>query len=53
MKKVAKMLRRHKTLILNWFAAEGTLSSGAVECFNLKAKLAMRKACGFKPIDHI
>ena len=53
MKKVAKMLRRHKTLILNWFAAEGTLSSGAVEGLNLKAKLAMRKAYGFKSLDHL
>ena len=48
MKHVAKMLRRHKDLILNWFAAEGQLSSGAVEGVNLKAKLTMRKAYGFQ-----
>ena len=47
MKKVAKMLRRHKALILNWFSAEG-LSSGPVEGLNNKAKLAIRKAYGFK-----
>ena len=35
MKKVAKMLRHHEALILNWFTAEGTLSSGAVEGLNL------------------
>ena len=44
MKKVAKMLRNHETLILHWFAAEGTLSSGAVEGLILKAKNTMRKA---------
>jgi transposase len=48
MKKVAKMLRKHQTLILNWFQAKGRLSSGTVEGFNLKAKLTMRKAFGFK-----
>ncbi|EQD46184.1 transposase IS204/IS1001/IS1096/IS1165 family protein [mine drainage metagenome] len=48
MKKVAKMLQNHKPLIMNWFAAKGTLSSGAVEGLNLKAKLTMRKAFGFR-----
>jgi len=50
MKKVAKMLRSHKSLILNWFRAKGRLSSGAVEGLNLKAKLTMRKAYGFKTL---
>jgi transposase len=50
MKKVARMLRNHKPLILNWFRAKGRLSSGAVEGFNLKAKLTMRKAYGFKTL---
>ena len=53
MKKVAQMIRRHKNLILNWFAAQGMLSSGAVEGLNLKAKLTMRKAYGFKSIEHL
>jgi len=48
MKKVAKMLRNHKPMILNWFKAKGRLSSGAVEGMNLKAKLTIRKAYGFK-----
>jgi len=48
MKKVAKTLRRHRELILNWFRAEGALSSGIVEGFNNKAKLTMRKAYGFR-----
>jgi len=50
MKKAARMLRSHKPLILNWFKAEGRLSSGAVEGLNLKAKLTMRKAFGFKTL---
>ncbi|WP_390890365.1 ISL3 family transposase [Geoalkalibacter halelectricus] len=50
MKKVAKMLRKHKPMILNWFKAKGQLSSGAVEGMNLKAKLTMRKAYGFKTL---
>ena len=50
MKKVARMLRSHKPLILNWFKANGRLSSGAVEGLNLKAKLTMRKAYGFKTL---
>jgi transposase len=48
MKKVANMLRNHKPLIMNWFQAKGQLSSGAVEGLNLKAKLTIRKAYGFK-----
>jgi transposase len=51
MKKVAKMLRNHKELIMNWFKAKGKLSSGAVEGLNLKAKLTIRKAYGFKTVE--
>ena len=51
MKKVAKMLRNHKTLILNWFKAKGHVSCGAVEGLNLKAKLTIRKAYGFKSLE--
>ena len=50
MKKVAKMLKSHKPLILNWFQAKGELSCGAVEGLNLKAKLTMRKAFGFRTL---
>ncbi|ABB30330.1 transposase IS204/IS1001/IS1096/IS1165 family protein [Geobacter metallireducens RCH3] len=50
MKKVARMLRNHKPMILNWFKAKGRLSSGAVEGLNLKAKLTIRKAYGFRTI---
>ncbi len=37
MKKVARTLRKHKPLILNWFKARGEISSGAVEGMDLKA----------------
>lgn len=47
MKKVARMLRTHRELLLNWFRAKGTISSGIVEGFNNKAKLTTRKAFGF------
>jgi len=50
MKKVAKMLRKHKLLILNWFKAKKKLSSGAVEGMTLKAKLTMRKVYGFRTL---
>ena len=48
MKKVAKMLRKKRKLILNWFVAEGKLSSGVVEGFNNKLKLITRKSYGFR-----
>ncbi len=48
MKKVARMLRGHRDLLLNWFRAKGHLSSGSVEGFNTKAKLTTRKAFGFR-----
>lgn len=45
---VAKMLRRHRQLILNWFRAKKAFSSGIVEGLNAKAKLTTRKAYGYK-----
>jgi transposase len=48
MKKVARMLRRHRPLILNWFRARGVISAAIVEGFNNKAKLTTRKAYGFR-----
>jgi len=48
MKKVAKTLRKHRKLILNWFRAKGTISSGIVEGFNGKLKLTTRKAYGYR-----
>lgn len=48
MKKVARMLRNHRPLLMNWFRAKGLYSSGIVEGFNNKAKLTTRKAYGFR-----
>ncbi len=48
MKRIVKMLRRHRPLLLNWFRAKGQLSSGVVEGFNTKAKLTSRKSFGFR-----
>jgi transposase len=53
MKKVAKMLRGHRKLLMNWFRAKGQFSSGAVEGFNNKAKLTTRKAFGFRTFQAI
>lgn len=47
MKHVARMLRRHRPLILNWFRAKKEFSSGVVEGLNNKAKLTTKKAYGF------
>jgi transposase len=48
MKKVARTMRNHRLLILNWFLARGEISGAAVEGFNHKAKLTFRKAHGFR-----
>lgn len=48
MKKVARMLRAHRQLLLNWFRARGQVSSGVVEGFNSKAKLISKRAFGFR-----
>lgn len=48
MKKVAKTLRAHRELILNYFRARKQFSSGVVEGLNNKAKVTMRKSYGFR-----
>lgn len=53
MKKIARQMRRHRPLILNWFEAKGQFSSGVVEGFNNKAKLTMRRSYGFKTYKSI
>jgi transposase len=53
MKKIAKTLRSHRTLILNWFEARGALSSGVVEGMNNKVKLTTRKSYGFRTEDAV
>ena len=44
MKKIARSLREHRKLILNYFRAQKLLSSGVVEGLNNKAKVTMRKS---------
>ena len=53
MKKVARSLREHRDLILNWFRARGTVSGGAVEGLNNKTKLTIRKAYGFRTYNAV
>ena len=48
LKKVAKTLRNHRELILNYFRAKKQFSSGVVEGLNNKVKVTMRKSYGFR-----
>ena len=47
MKDVARMIRSHQELILNWFEAKGTMSAAVVEGLNNKCKVTIRKSYGF------
>jgi len=51
MKTVVGSLRKHRALLLNWFAARGEVSTAAVEGLNNKAKLTVRKAYGFRSYE--
>ena len=53
MKKIARSLRNHRELILNWFRAKGTVSAGIVEGLNNKVKLTTRKSYGFRTYEAI
>ena len=53
MKKVARTLRNHRELILNWFRAKGAISAGTVEGLNNKVKLTTRKSYGFRTYEAI
>ena len=53
MQKIARMIRSHKPLILNWFEARGQLSLGAVEGLNNKLKASLRKSYGFRTANAI
>lgn len=48
MKAVAKTIRNHEDLILNWFEAKGQLHLGAVEGLNNKLKSSIRNSYGVK-----
>jgi transposase len=47
MKKIARMLRAHRSLLINYFKPKKKYSSGVVEVLNNKAKVTMRKSYGF------
>jgi transposase len=51
MKKMAKMLRAHRGLLLNWFRAKGEIALGCVEGFNNKAKVTTKRSYGFRSYD--
>ena len=51
MQKVARMLRAHEELLLNWFRARGEISNGAVEGLNNKLRVVTRRSYGFRTYD--
>ena len=51
MKKVARMLRSHRPLLMNWFKAKGEISSGAVEGLNNKIRVVTRRSYGFRTFE--
>lgn len=51
MKKVARMLRTHEELLLNWFRAKGEISAGAVEGVNNKIRVETRRSYGFRTYE--
>ena len=53
MKKVARMLRSHRGLILNWFKVRGHVSLGAVEGLNNKSRVVTKRAYGYKSFTAI
>ena len=48
MKKIARTLRTHRALLLNYFKAKKEFSSGVVEGLNNEAKVTMRRSYGFR-----
>ena len=51
MQKVARMLRNHEELLLNWFRAKGQLSNGSVEGLTNKTRVVTRQAYGFRTFN--
>lgn len=50
MKAVAKTLRAHRPLILNWFRVRHEVSLGATEGMNNKLKVVTRRAYGYRSL---
>jgi transposase len=53
MKKIARMLRRYKPEILNYFRARKQISQGCVEGLNNKVKSVIKKSYGFSEFKTI
>jgi transposase len=51
MKKVARMLRSHEELLMNWFRAKGEISNAAVEGLNNKIRVVTRRSYGFRTYE--
>lgn len=51
MKKMARSLRTHRQLILNWFRAKRTISAASVEGLNNKLKVTFRRSYGFRTLQ--
>ena len=47
-KRVARMIRKHEPLILNWFHAKGEISNAAVEGMNGRGRVVTKRAYGFR-----
>jgi transposase len=50
-KAVARSIRNHRELILNWFKAKKEFNRGLVEGLNDKIKLTLRKAYGDRRLE--
>jgi transposase len=51
MKKVARMLRTHEELLLNWFRAQGEIFNDVVEGLNNKIRVVTRRSYGFRTFE--
>jgi transposase len=51
MKKVARTLRAHQELLMNWFRAKGEISAAAVEGLNNKVRVVTRRSYGFRTYE--
>ena len=52
-KRVARSLRQHRELILNWFRAKKQYNNGIVEGMNLNVKWRFRQAYGYRRFDTV
>ena len=48
MQRVARTLRSHQELLMNWFRAKGEISASAVEGLNNKIRVVTRRSYGFR-----